>query len=115
MSQAAAFAFAPTDTTGKSHHMLAASACRLILELGGRHTPTGNNTAVDRAGDTHVTGSAEEHRGKWRRQSGHRTRLSYAHGVGLEAGPHGEPAWAVADITWRSAGRPPPADTPYGG
>jgi hypothetical protein len=59
MSQAAAFTFAPTDTMGKSHHMLAASACRLILELGGRHTPNGNNTAVARAGETHVRVLAE--------------------------------------------------------
>src|SRR5262245_48483799 len=101
---------------GGNHQMLEASACWLVPKQAGRYTPHGNHTAVGQQGDAHVTGSAEGSRGKWPREYRHRTRLRAAHGVGLKAGPLGEPAWPVAAITCRRAGRRPPAgDTLYGG
>jgi hypothetical protein len=96
--------------------MLEASACWLVPRQAGRYTPYGNHTAVGQQGDAHVTVAAEGPRGKWRREYRQRTRLRAAHGVGLKAELPGEPAWPVAAITCRSAGRrPPAADTPYGG
>jgi hypothetical protein len=92
MDRGKVLGFAPAERAGENHQMLEASACWLVLGQANRHTPKGNNTAVGQRGDAHVTGSAEGSRGKWRREYKHHTRLRAAHGVGLEAGPHGEPA-----------------------